>query len=225
MNSRYSAVIPEPYANRYRSPSTRYTCSGIGTAELPRGFDDRLKYSLKIRCRSSDDGKNLACRTELLAHLSQLISQPFGLGCYLRMNGRVLIGRLSLVPLDHSATPLRGVPERVTFAPVSSHGNRQTTGERCRSRAARRACHVLLAPDGILTATNSPSLGIHSGRNTVDRPRLTALSSPDEAIADDARAQRPRPYQRCPMSLLLSRSWTHWSRSSLASRVPARTVR
>jgi hypothetical protein len=51
----------------------------------------------------------------------------------------------------------------------------------------------------ILTATNSQSLGIRSGGNLVDRPRLTALSSPDEAIADDARAQRPRPYQRCPM--------------------------
>ena len=79
--------------------------SGIGTAELPRGFDDRFKYPLKIRCGSSDDGQNLARGTKLLAHLSQLISQPFGLGCYLRINGFVLAGWLLLVSLDHSATP------------------------------------------------------------------------------------------------------------------------
>ena len=148
--------------------------SGIGTAELPRGFDDRFKYSLKIRCGSSDDGKNLARRSELLAHLSQLIGQPFGLGCYLRINSRVLIGRLSLIPLDHSA-PLRGVPESITFVPVSSHGNRHTTGERCRSRG------------------------------TASVSRLVR--------------------QRCPMSLLRPRSWTHWSKSSPTSRLPARTVR
>ena len=101
--------------------------SGIGTAELPRGFEDRFKYSLKIRCGSSDDGKNLARRSELLAHLSKLITQPFGLGCHSRIDGRVLIGRLSLVPLDHSASPLRGVPKGITFAPVSSPGSRRTT--------------------------------------------------------------------------------------------------
>src|ERR1700748_794011 len=92
MNSRYSAVSQE-------------YLSGIGTAELPRGFDDRFKYSVKIRCGSSDDGKDLTRRSELLAHLGQLIGQPFGLGCYLRINGRVLIDRLSLIALDHSATP------------------------------------------------------------------------------------------------------------------------
>jgi len=103
-----------------------YTC-GIGTTELPRGFDDRLKYTVKIRCGSSDDGKNLACRTELLAHLSQLISQPFGLGCYLRMNGRVLIGRLSLVPLDHSATPYAVYPSALPShqCPLMAPGKQQ----------------------------------------------------------------------------------------------------
>jgi hypothetical protein len=151
--------------------------SGIGTAELPRGFDDGFKYSLKIRCGSSDDGKNLARRTELLAHLIQLTSQPFDLGCYLRINGRVLISRLSLVPIDHSATPLHGVPESITFAPVSSPGNRHTTGERRRSQAARGACLVLIAPDRTLTATNSPSFGIRSGRGKVDMPWFTALST------------------------------------------------
>ena len=75
---------------------------------------------------------------ELLAHLGQLISQPFDLGWHLRINGRVLIGRLPLVPLDHSATPYAVYRTSITFAPVSSPGHPRTTGERCSSRTTRR---------------------------------------------------------------------------------------
>ena len=98
----------------------------MGTAELPRGFDDRFEYCLEIRCGSSDDGKNLARRGELLAHLSQLIAQPFDLGCHPRIDGRILIGWLSLVPLGHSASPTR-CTQGHTLGPVSSHGGRHTT--------------------------------------------------------------------------------------------------
>lgn len=69
-----------------------------------------------------------------------------------------------------------------------------------------------------LAILTSPSKGKGCGR-------LLRAEHREEAMAGDALAWRPHLCQCCPMSLLLSRSWTHWSMSSLPSRVPARTVR
>ena len=109
------------------SASRRGFLAGIGAAEFPRGFDERFKYSIEIRCGSSDDSKYLACRSELLARLSQLITQPFDLGCHARIPGRVLVGWPWPRPLDHFASPSRGRTQRLAPASVSSTGCRRTT--------------------------------------------------------------------------------------------------
>jgi len=112
------------------------------------------------------------------------------------------------------------------FAPSSKrfaqrHPGRVPVNDCVRSEASIRAVATpetafrLLSHLAILTG---PS-------NGKGRCRLWRAGHVEEAIAADARAQRSRPYQRRPMGLLRSRSWTHWSRWSLASRVPARTVR
>ena len=53
-----------------------------------------------------------------LAHLGQLITQLLDLGCRPGIEGRVLGGQPSFLPLDHSASPGRGVPKGSTSAPV-----------------------------------------------------------------------------------------------------------
>ena len=110
MYSRYSGVISGAVCQPVPVPIHQQYMSGVGATELARGFDDRLKYSLEIGCRSCEDGKNLARRSKLLTCLSKLNIQPFDLGCHPPIDGRILVGQTWLVALGHSASPHAAYP-------------------------------------------------------------------------------------------------------------------
>src|SRR5262249_13529409 len=150
--------------------------SSICAAELPRGFNDRLKHSLEVRCGSCDDGKNLARRSELLARLRQLITQPFDLGCHPRIDGWVLVGQPlfvlvgqpSLVLLDH-------LPPRVRCVPPAASPADQCPPHRCRRTppsATPAAAFRLLNPLVIqLLTTRTRTRPKQSSRGSAGRER------------------------------------------------------